>query len=280
MRYFYVYLWYNVFDVNCFIKYGITNNVNNRINEQSKYTTHKPYELFSGGFIEQNIAESIENAIHKFRDDYNYRNCDRTIFEDGYTELLPIESYNQLNYVINKITGTELNHIPENIINDLNLTKLYKIQSKELVKYTNIKTYKNKIYNNDLILKICKDHNISFIGYEYRKYTPYVVTHCNKCGTQRSRYKYDFINKENHCSCDGKLVKGGAPCGSTNRKNTGCAVTRLLTKYVNAPKAKRFIDKFRNANGFKPNENEPKHMKILADACMLKRVPKDYSFKI
>lgn len=79
---------------------------------------------------------------------------------------------------------------------------------------------------------------------------------------------------------DVEIDKGGAPCGSTNRKNTGCAVTRLLTKYVNAPKAKRFIDKFRNANGFKPNENEPKHMKILADACMLKRVPKDYSFKI
>ncbi|MFV0596962.1 hypothetical protein [Shewanella sp.] len=79
---------------------------------------------------------------------------------------------------------------------------------------------------------------------------------------------------------DVAVDKGGAQSGNTNKKSKGCAVTQLLTKHVNAPKAKRLIDKFSKDNGFAPNALEPIHIKKLIEAATLNRVPKDYSFKI
>lgn len=80
---------------------------------------------------------------------------------------------------------------------------------------------------------------------------------------------------------------GGAPVGNINAKGNkgktgkGCPVVAALVKAgATNPKAARLISNFTNANGFKPNELEPKHMVKLSSALNFKRVPADFSFEI
>ncbi|GCF89143.1 DEAD/DEAH box helicase [Shewanella sp. M-Br] len=80
---------------------------------------------------------------------------------------------------------------------------------------------------------------------------------------------------------------GGAPVGNINAKGNkgktgkGCPVVAALVKAgTTNPKAARLISNFTNANGFKPNELEPKHMVKLKSAINFKRVPADFSFEI
>ncbi|MEZ9188041.1 hypothetical protein AB4133_01720 [Vibrio sp. 10N.286.52.F8] len=70
----------------------------------------------------------------------------------------------------------------------------------------------------------------------------------------------------------------GAPKGNTNAKGKGCPVIKTLGGC--RKKAGRLVKKFENANGFKPDANEPKHMLRLKKALAMGRVPKDFSFDV
>lgn len=89
---YYMYLWYN--DDIKFIKHGITNNINNRLKDQTNASNNLKYEqILILNCFDGNIPVEIERIIQK---QFDFGFVDKSIFPDGYTETTSIENMSDI----------------------------------------------------------------------------------------------------------------------------------------------------------------------------------------
>lgn len=96
-----------------FLKYGISNNHENRILNQKRKTDYAPTILFAGEFEDGKIAPTLENACHWRRGTlygmYGFISKDE--FPDGYTETMNVDQYDWINNLLIENTMCRLKSI-------------------------------------------------------------------------------------------------------------------------------------------------------------------------